>query len=229
MKSYYEEDNITIYNGDCLEVMKELEDKSVDLVLTDPPYNASNSNIGFKDGYKTINEEWDKGFNPMLFLRESFKKIREGGSVIAFCSYHLLGKYLESGFKVQQIIHWEYITAMPAIAKVYTPVIEYAVWFSTPRYTFNKKEAKTNVLRVRKAYQVDYKIDHPSVKPSNLINKLLRIHSEENNIVIDPFLGSGTTAVACKELGRKCIGIEISEKYCEIAVKRLKNTQKSMF
>ena len=118
---------------------------------------------------------------------------------------------------------------MPAIAKVYTPVIEYIVWYSTPKYTFNKKEAETNVLRVRKAYQVDYKMEHPSVKPSNLIKKLLRVHSNPNNLIIDPFLGSGTTAVACKDLGRRCIGIEISEEYCKIAVQRLKNTQKDMF
>ena len=227
MKPYYEEENIQIYNSDCLEVLPGLE--KVDLCLTDPPYNASNSNIGFKNGYKTIDEKWDKNFNPYPFLNVAFQKIREGGSILTFCSYHLLGKYLEYNKKIQQVLHWEYVTAMPAIAKVYTPVIEYIVWYSTPKYTFNKKEAETNVLRVRKAYQVDYKMEHPSVKPSNLIKKLLRVHSNPNNLIIDPFLGSGTTAVACKELGRRCIGIEISETYCQIAVKRLKNTQKDMF
>lgn len=143
-----------IYNGDCLEVMKDIDDKSVDLILTDPPYNASNSNLGLK-GYKTINEEWDKHFNPYSFLDIAFKKIKKGGSILVFCSYHLLGKYLEYGKKVQQIIHWEYITAFPALAKIYTPVIEYVVWFSTPKYTFNKKEAIIKqYFRSKKAMKV---------------------------------------------------------------------------
>jgi DNA modification methylase len=206
--------------------MKGIPDKSVDLVLTDPPYNASNSNIGFKNGYKTINETWDKDFNPLEFMMEADRIIKEGGSIIAFCSYHTLGcylniKHLNFRVKIQQILHWEHVTALPAIAKVYTPVIEYAVWFSTPKYIFNKKYAERNVLRFKKSYQVEGKLPHPSVKPISLIKKLLDVHSNQESIVLDPFLGSGTTAVACKELGRKFIGIEKEQKYCDIANRRL--------
>lgn len=220
---------IKLILGDCLEEMKKIPDKSIDLVLTDPPYNASNSNIGFDGGYKTINEEWDKNFNPYPFLDIAFQKIRDGGGILTFCSYHLLGKYLEYGKKVQQLIHWEHITAMPAIAKVYTPVIEYVVWYSTPNYTFNKKEAGRNIIRNKKAYLVDGKFDHPSIKPSNLIEQLLRIHSIEGQLVLDPFMGSGTTGVACKELGRNFIGIEIEPKYFEIAQRRINQATKELF
>lgn len=138
-----------------------------------------------------------------------------------FCSYHLLGKYLEYGRKVQQIIHWEYISAMPAMAKVYTPVIEYIVWFSTAGYVFNRGIIRTNCIRNKKQYFVDGKTGHPCAKPTDLINKLLLVHSNEGDIILDPFLGSGTTAVACKDLDRKYIGVEINEKYCEIARKRV--------
>jgi site-specific DNA-methyltransferase (adenine-specific) len=210
-----------VIQGDCLEVMKELPDKCVDLVLTDPPYNASNSNIRFGDGYRTINEDWDKNFCPTPFLNECFRLLKDGGSILVFCSYHLLGKYLEYGRKVQQIIHWEHITALPAIAKVYTPTIEYIVWFSTPNYIFNKEFSGRNVIREKKSYQVGESFNHPSVKPIELIKKLLAVHSNEEDIVLDPFLGSGTTAVAYKQLDRNFIGIEISEKYCEIARQRL--------
>jgi DNA modification methylase len=209
--------------------MKKIPNKSIDLVLTDPPYNASNSNIGFKDGYKTINEEWDKNFNPCPFLETCFNKIKNGGSVIVFCSYHLLGIYLNYKAKIQQIIHWEHISAMPAIAKVYTPVVEYMVWYSTPRYCFNKKEAHTNILRVRKGHQVDGAKYHPSQKPSNIMGALLRVHSNKNDLILDPFMGSGTTGVACKELGRGFIGIEINKDYYDIAKKRIANTQGSLF
>lgn len=216
-----------IHLGDCLELMKELPDKCIDLVLTDPPYNASNSNIGLKNGYKTINEDWDKGFNPIPFLNLAKTKLKESGSLITFCSYHLLADYMKwQGMKLQQIIHWEYITALPAIAKVYTPVIEYAVWFSSPNYTFNKNYAKTNVIYNKKAYQVDGKyINHPSVKPTDLIEKLLYVHSNENDLILDCFSGSGTTAIACHRLKRRFICIEKDYDYWKASVERLENEQ----
>lgn len=220
------EDNLnTIILGDCLDVMKQIPDKSIDLVLTDPPYNASNSNIGLKNGYKTINESWDKGFNPIYFLDIVKDKIKNGGSLIVFCSYHLLGEYLNwDGLKLQQIVHWEYITALPAIAKVYTPVIEYAVWFSTKNYTFNKKYSGTNIIRNKKAYQIDGKhINHPSIKPTNLIEKMLNVHSNQSDLILDCFSGSGTTAIACSKLKRNFICIEKDPDYYEASVKRLED------
>ena len=219
---------IKLILGDCLEEMKKIPDKSIDLVLTDPPYNASNSHIGFDNGYKTINEEWDKGFDPYPFLDVAFEKIRDGGGILTFCSYHLLGKYLTYWRKVQQVIHWEHITAMPAVAKVYTPVIEYIVWYSTPGYTFNRGIVPTNCIRNKKGYLVDGKINHPALKPSDLMKKLLMVHSKETDTILDPFMGSGTTGVACKELGRNFIGIEISPKYFAIAERRINQTMENL-
>ena len=222
-----EEITNTIINADCMDILKQLPDKCIDLVLTDPPYNASNSNIGLKKGYKTINEEWDKNFNPIPYLNECKRVLKDGGSMLFFCSYHLLGDYLKwNGLKLQQVIHWEHITALPAIAKVYTPVVEYAVWYSTPNYIFNKKYSETNVIRNRKAYQVDGKfIEHPSVKPSDLIQKLLRVHSNENDLILDCFSGSGTTAVACHNLKRRFICIEKDYDYWKASVERYNNTK----
>lgn len=216
-----------IIHADCMDILKQLPDKCIDLVLTDPPYNASNSHIGLKDGYKTINEEWDKNFNPIPYLDECKRVLKNGGSMVFFCSYHLLGEYLNwDKMKLQQILHWEHVTALPAIAKVYTPAIEYAVWFTTPNYTFNKEFAKTNVIRNKKAYQVDGKyINHPSIKPSDLIKKLLLVHSNENDLVLDCFSGSGTTAVACHDLKRRFICIEKDYDYWKASVERLKIAQ----
>jgi site-specific DNA-methyltransferase (adenine-specific) len=201
--------------------MREIPDKSIDLVLTDPPYNASNSNISF-DNYRTINEDWDKNWEAKPFLDEAFRIIKKGGSILSFCSYHTLGQYLNYGKKVQQIIHWEHTTALPAIAKIYTPVIEYIVWFSTPNYCFNKQLSGRNVLKAKKPYQCGEDFKHPSPKPTELIGRLLHVHSNENDLILDPFLGSGTTAVACQALKRNFIGIEISPEYCEIARQRLR-------
>lgn len=216
-----------IHNGDCLELMKEIPDDSIDLVLTDPPYNASNSKITCADRhYTTINEVWDKNFNPVPYLKECKRVLKDGGSMLFFCTYHLLGTYLNwNGLKLQQVIHWQYTNPFPAIAKVYSPTIEYVCWYSTPNYTFNKNFAKTNVILNNKAYQVDGKFNHPSVKPSDLIQKLLQVHSNENDLILDCFSGSGTTAIACYNLKRNFICIEKDVDYYNASVQRLENTK----
>jgi DNA modification methylase len=71
--------------------------------------------------------------------------------------------------------------------------------------------------------------EHPTQKPVELMKRLIKIHSKSNDLILDPFLGGGTTAVACKQLGRRFIGIEIREKYCEIARKKLEYTEKPLF
>lgn len=216
-----------IHLGDCLELMKELPDKCIDLVLTDPPYNASNTTITCADRhYSTINAEWDKNFNPIPYLNECKRILKNGGSMLFFCSYHLLGTYLNwNELKLQQIIHWQCTNPFPAIAKVYSPAIEYIVWYSTPNYTFNKEFTKTNVILNNKAHQVDGKINHPSVKPTNLIEKLLLVHSNENDLILDCFSGSGTTAVACHNLKRRFICIEKDYDYWKSSVERLEREQ----
>ena len=213
-----------IIHADCMDILKQLPDKCIDLVLTDPPYNASNSNITCADRhYSTINVEWDKNFNPIPYLDECKRVLKDGGSMLFFCTYHLLGTYLNwNGLKLQQVIHWQHTNPFPAIAKVYSPAIEYIVWYSSPKYTFNKEFAKTNVILNNKANQVDGKFNHPSVKPSDLIKKLLLVHSNENALILDPFSGSGTTAVACHHLKRNFICIEKDKDYYNLSVERLK-------
>ena len=216
-----------IINADCMDILKQLPDKCVDLVLTDPPYNASNSSITCADRhYSTINAEWDKNFNPIPYLNECKRILKNGGSMLFFCTYHLLGTYLNwNGLKLQQIIHWQYTNPFPAIAKVYSPAIEYIVWFSTSNYAFNKEFTKTNVILNNKAHQVDGKFNHPSVKPSDLIKKLLLVHSNENDLILDCFSGSGTTAVACHNLKRRFICIEKDTEYWAKSCERLKAEQ----
>lgn len=208
--------------------MKKLPSKSIDLVLSDPPYNASNSNLKIWD-YKLINEKWDKKFDPYPFLDEAFRVIKDWGSILTFCSYHLLWKYLEYGKKVQQVIHWEHITCVPSLTKTYHPCIEYIVWYSTPKYTFNKP-AWRNVIREKKAYQYweKYYIDddkekwaHPSIKPTPLLEKLIMVHSNEWDIILDPYVWSWSTCVAATKLNRNFIWCDMDRDYCNIAVRRI--------
>lgn len=212
IKPYYEEENITIYNGDCLEVMKELPDKSIDLVLTDPPYNAKN--IGPKC------RKYSQGI--MQLPEKEYKK---------FCKswFSMAGKLSKN------------IVFTPGIANTHNYPQPYWIicWHKPAAVSFNKFQGynawepifvygknterigqdylKINTLNFKKGPERE----HPCPKVPELINWLVIHFSNEGDTILDPFLGSGTTARACKDLGRKCIGIEISQKYCDIAVKRL--------
>ena len=109
-----------ILQGDCLELMRELPDASVQCVLTDPPYNASVSGVSFAEkGYQSLNESWDRDFRAGEFLAAVWPKLALGGSLLAFCSFHTLADYL-NWRKPQQILHWNKTNPFPAIAKVYT-------------------------------------------------------------------------------------------------------------
>ncbi len=210
---YYRTELGALYCGDCLEILPLIKDK-VDLVLTDPPYNASKSKIKIKKkNYKSINQEWDKNFNPEFLYKTKHKQS------LIFCSHHTIFKYPDT---VKQILHWVKRNPFPAISKVYTFSVEYILWYvNESPYIYNKTNNRldrfyTNIV------SGNNRTEHPTQKPIKLIKSLLEIHSNKNNLILDPFLGSGTTAVACEKLGRRWIGIEISEKYCEIAKQRIK-------
>lgn len=220
----------TIINADCLDILKQLPDKCIDLVLTDPPYNASNSNISFEDkNYHSVNEKWDKDFNATDFLEAACQKLKPSGSMLVFCSYHTLSQYLcFDKMKIQQIIHWQKTNPFPAITKVYTPSIEYCVWLvNGSPYCFNKQYVETNVISFSTC-QGKERIAHPTQKPLKLIQQLLVVHSNENDLVLDCFSGSGTTAVACHNLKRRFICIEKDPEYWAASVKRLEEVQRQL-
>ena len=97
------------------------------------------------------------------------------------------------------------------------------VWYARKNYIFNGNAKMTDVIIEKYAHLIDGKINHPSVKPSTLIEFLLKNHSNENDIILDPFAGSGTTAIACIRNDRKFILIEREKDYCEIIKKRIES------
>ena len=213
-----------IFQKDCIEGLKEMPEESVDCIITDPPYNASKSKITFEEkGYYAIDEEWDKTFDPKELIFQCERVLKPTGSMLIFCSHHLLGEYLNiATIKLQQIFHWIKTNPFPAIAKIYTPNVEYVLWFIKGNpYTFNRKGAQQNIIYTP-ILTGNERTEHPSQKPLKVLRLLVRNHSNEGDIVLDPFMGSGTTALACKHLNRQYIGFEISDKYCRIAEDRLK-------
>jgi len=210
IKPYYEEPNITIYHGDCLEIMPELTEK-VDLVLTDPPY-----------GTKTDQrEEWMIGeFSNVMpialpLIRQS---LVSDGAFYCFTSWSQMADWLlryQQYFKLQNIIIWDKQRHSGCFSPNSWQFTWEGVFFGIKGSRKIRKYQK-DVIRSKETGQ-----RIAMQKPVDIIKQLLEASTDENNIVLDPFMGSGTTLVAAKELGRRAIGIEIEEKYCEIAVRRL--------
>jgi len=189
--------------GDCLEEMKKMPDKSVDLVLTDPPYGINKA-------------EWDKVY-PKGFEQEC---LRIGTTVAIMCGMWAIPDCLEQLGKnyLGIIACWNRngMTFSPLGFGNWIPVI----------IAGKRPKSGQDVL----SFKIDgYKPNHPSPKPLSCMKRLLNRLSEKDQTILDPFMGSGTTGVACKELGREFIGIEISPEYFKIAENRINQTMKSMF
>jgi len=227
-----------IYQGDALKILKTFPDKSVDLILTDPPYNISQKNMIFRDyrnGEKAnINfdyGEWDYNWDMIPFLEESKRVLKQYGQWLIFTSEQLFEDYrkwlaLNGHFK--QFIIWEKTNPLPQFRKCgYRQATEIIMWAYKEKP--NTKEQHFNFLTQTEMINVlkypicggNERTKHPTQKPLRLISKLLSIHSWKNDIVLDPFLGSGTTAVACKQLHRNFIGIEKEPEYVKMAQARI--------
>lgn len=206
---YYKQDRIVIYHGDCREILPYLP--KVDLVLTDPPYGIGKSHFGVNrknDAWKsppvlgiTENITWDKRIDREVFTKLfsiSCNQIIWGGNY-----------YTDYLYPTNSWVIWN-----KKVTGNYSPC-EMA-WTS-----YNKPMKYYEYLWNGYKKQIPEKRYHPTQKPLSLMKWVVEEYSHENDTIIDPFMGSGTTLVAAKQLGRKAIGIEIEEKYCEIAVKRL--------
>lgn len=220
LKPYYQDDAVTIYHGDCLEIMPLLEAK-IDLVLTDPPYNHYDTGgveikRGRKKEYKTIKEKWDNEFKP----RDIFGWLYDKQSLV-FCSFILLDEWLRLAKEtdcLRQLLAMEQKNPIPTIRPLYCHSLQYILWLNPKGKTpiFNGKGHGSLFSYIN---QECHGL-HPARKPLSVIKALVSNHSDTDNLVVDPFMGSGTTLRAAKDLGRKAIGIEIEEKYCEIAANR---------
>jgi DNA modification methylase len=244
VKPYFEDSDagITIYHGDCLDVLPGVVDgASIPLVLTDPPYNVSKRNgrdgttagrLPRKDGtFRKVHRnfgDWDWDWDPTPFLSEARRLLVEGGSLVAFTSEFLISDYLASGLDHRHLIFWRKSNPVPAFTKHYVRAVEMAVWQTRGNggWTFNEGGYHLNVY-VGAAVSGHSTVNnneprvHPTQKPEWLMRALVSTHSNSGDVVLDPFMGSGSTLRAAKDLGRRAIGIEMDERYCEIAAKRL--------
>jgi len=229
----YKDENNWLMLGDCLERMKEIPDGSVDMILTDPPYVLSKSKGGGmmgKDGRKFMANMQDslKDGIDLKTLLPSFMslfKSKKHYCGVFFCSNKQLVDYLhfaeENNFQYGVGV-WNKTNPAPLCNHKYLNDVEYWVYIKGEKSKILGNYGTKSMVYTSTGNSKESKIyNHPTVKPTPLVEKFLINHTSEFSTVIDPFMGSGTTGVACKNLGRKFIGIEMDEKYFEIAKKRI--------
>lgn len=236
IEPYYRDNqkDIVIYCADNKDILPLIPDKSIDLVLTDPPYNFVSQGGGFHSNKLLVCGRRPRKYIDNLkkldctefdcnLILESLKPTMEFYNAVFCCNKSLVKDYIifAENNNLTFDIHVIYKpNPIPARNNHYLHNLEYLVIIREHGAYWEKN---LGTACYNKMYQTICKPDnyHPAEKDTDLMSKYIMVQSGIDKIVLDPFLGSGTTAVVAKMLGRKCIGIEISEKYCEIATKRL--------
>ena len=215
-----------IYFGDCADIFPSISSSSIDLILTDPPYNISRPNNFYTMGRTGIDfGEWDKDADLFFYLEEAFRVLKNGGSFIVFNDWKNLGdiskKSEEIGFETKDVLRFEKSNPMPRNRdRRYITDYEFAIWFvkGGAKWTFNRLDS--NYQRPKFVCAIENGL-HPTQKPIKLMEDIIKIHSNDGDLILDPFCGSGSTLFAAKNLNRNYIGIEKEEKYYNTAQQRL--------
>lgn len=226
----------TIYNEDCYKAIKDIPDKSVDLIVTDPPYQIENTQAGgnseLAKSIQLMNNELSSNILTQsidIKLLDEFMRIIKIPNLYIWCNHKQIPMYLDYFVNKHNcsfdIIIWNKTNATPLFCNKYLTDKEYCLYFRKGGYCNPQsyEEAKTVYYQPINIKDKD-KFNHPTIKPINIIKNLIKNSSKEDDIVLDCFAGSGTTLVASKDLGRHYIGFEIDKKWFEITQNRLSKT-----
>lgn len=227
-----------IINADCMDILKQLPDKSVDLVLTDPPYILTphgGGKQGLADRSTKIRDEIDFIASDFDFENVSAELLRvcKTPNIIMFCSAMQLGRtivYFENKGLRADVLVWSKSNPAPLSNGKYISDIEYIVYVHTKGSPWNNN-TPNDYKKKTKIYPIITNLMdkiHPTQKPVDLIQEMISVHSFENDLVLDCFSGSGTTAIACHNLKRRFICIERDYDYFTASAKRLEDAQKQL-
>ena len=221
-----------LYNKDSMVVMNSLKKESVDAIITDPPYNISRDNNFASMGRTGIDfGEWDKDFDLTSWIKVAQPLLKRGGNIVIFNDWknmtNITNSLEENGFEVKDLIRWKKTNAMPRNRdRRFITDYEVAVWAvkKGDKWTFNRLNDKYEIPEVvgcltPKSEKVNG--GHPTQKPVYVMKWIIERLTNEGDVVLDPFMGSGSTGVACKELNRRFIGIELDDKYYGMAYNRI--------
>lgn len=206
----------TVYLGDCLEVMKDIPDKSIDLVLTDPPYGIgecgakNHSRGGIAKSKKYTPKDWDFE-KPTSIIFDELRRISKNQIIFG-------GNYFADMLPASSCwLVWDKDNGD-------TDFADCELCWTSFKSAVRKFKFRWNGMLQEDMKHKEVR-EHPTQKPVKLIEQIINKYSDEGMTIFDPFLGSGTTAVACINTGRNFIGIEKDEEYFNIAQKRVKEAQ----
>ena len=230
---------INLLNGNCLELLKNLPNKSVDMIFADPPYNLSGKNhITCVNGRKV---KCDKGVWDMVtdidkfnydWIKECMRVLKDDGTIWISGTLHNLpsvGFLLKKmGYWIINDIVWFKPNAPPQLQPNRLAPSTEMIWLAskTKKYYFDYQKAKeiNEGKQMRNLWIINAQrhiTKHPTEKPEKLLERIILLGSKEGGIILDPFMGSGTTGAVAKKLNRNFIGIELDDDFFEIAKNRI--------
>lgn len=249
---FYEDDLTKLIHADSFEYLDKMKSESIDVIFADPPYFLSGNGIS-NSGGKMVNVnkgEWDKSISieeKHAYNREWLKKCRrlltKNGTIWVSGTLHNIysvGMALEQeGYKILNNITWQKLNPPPNLStRYFTHSTETILWARKDdkdarhyynydlmkEFNHNKQMKDVWTGSLTKQSEKDFG-KHPTQKPEYLLERIVLASTQEGDTILDPFLGSGTTAVVAKKLNRQCIGIEKDDDYIEQAKQRLMHTQ----
>ena len=242
-------DDVQVIQADCITYMKGMDNECVDLICTSPPYKANKSYESWNsfEDYEDFADQWIEQASRILtptgtmMLNVGYTKIDRNETLPLTYLYHRIAhKY---GLKLVQEIVWRYFGGMSYKLR-YTHRTERIMWLTKDpdNCTFNLDDVRvkewkafdkrnnplgknpSDVWEIKRVVggtgAVDMKYNHPAQFPKALVDRMIKGHSNEGDLVFDPFLGTGTTCVVAKELGRNCFGCELLDEYVSVCQQR---------
>lgn len=227
-------DNIEIFNEDSIEFMKRLPDECVDLIVTDPPYPTTKRGGTGNSGGMCKKKEFSQGkvfkhnnIKPQEYIPELYRVLKEGSHFYIMTNHvnliEMLNVATDCGFHFIKSLIWN--KGNKIMGQAYMSQFEYILFFRKGKFKKINNCGTSDILDVpnKKTKGLDGKNLHDTEKPVELMKILIDNSSNEGDIVFEPFGGIGSTAIACVELNRKCISVEIDDTYFEIKKKRIEN------
>ena len=243
---YYTDGKITLYCADAREIVSQLADASIDMIFTDPPFGHNNNNNGdlihnwekalgravaAAESRPIANDSFEDSNELVKWLFREAKRVLAEGSCCCCCccgggggpdpQFARWSLWMDEALSFKQMVVWDKGPMGMGwhYRRSYETVLVGQRDKGACRWYDDTDKVENIIRRIPKIIPSDEQ--HPTPKPPALVAYFLRLHSLPGHLVLDPFMGGGSTAVACKELGRKFIGIELEQRWCDLTIKRL--------
>jgi len=249
-EKYYDNENIVLINDDSMKVLSNIKSNSIDMIFADPPYFLSGGGITCVGGeMKSVNKaKWDEKLSTKekhkfnkLWIRKCKRVLKDNGTIWISGTMHniySIGMALEEeGFKIINNITWRKTNPPPNIScRAFTHSTETVLWakknIKKAKHLFNYNDMKEENDGKQMKDVWDSSLTkpsekkhgkHPTQKPLFLLERIIKASTQEEDVILDPFNGSGTTGIVALSMGRKYIGIDTEKEYLDISIRRYNN------